>query len=461
MSVSSKMTAIANAIRSKTGQSSTTKLTLDDMAAKIKTLSEPFWKEVIKGTTTQSSIVDSDLDIIRPYAFYGVQGINSMEFKNTNLTEIGESAFKNCSVAVLKLPSGIASLSKEMFANSSLTQFSALGVTEVGEGCFKNSKLTNTPKLSDDIITIPKDFCHLDTPTLTKMSIPSKCVRIEASAYNDLSNINFGTPSSAVDKQNFSGSLVEYVGSDNFEIGGFYASTSSLTPSTVLNFPKLKTIKSYCFNMLSLPESHIKYYQSGYYNFNFNSLETMGHHNFIKIPFKIITDSLFPNLLSIGRGCFTNNTLLTSVNLTKLERIKPITEETIPVVGMDDSYELDDYPIYISEQSPFANCTSLTSITLPALLEFNITLEGCTALTTIDLTAVTRITTFETTSLTNLIIRNETPPALNVRIGQDGQINFPETINIYVPDPSLYENLDNWSYYYSLGCIKPLSEYAG
>ena len=461
MSVSSKMTAIANAIRSKTGQSSTIKLTLDDMAAKIKTLSEPFLKEVIKGTTTQSSIVDSDLDVIRPYAFYGVQGISSMEFKNANLTEIGESAFKNCSVKSLKLPSGITSLPKEMFASSSLAYFSAPGVTEVGEGCFKNSKLTETPKLSDNITTIPKNFCHLDTPTLTKMSIPSKCVRIEASAYNDLSSINKGLPDSAVDKQLFVGSSVEYVGSDNFNIYGFYASTSSLTPSTVLNFSKLKTIKSYCFNMWSLPESHIKYYQSGYYNFNFNSLETMGHLNFFKVPFKTITDTLFPKLISFGHGCFTNNTLLTSVNLTKLERIKPITEETVPTVGMDDNYELDDYPIYILEQSPFANCTSLTSITLPALLEFDITLEGCTALTTIDLTAVTRITTFETTSLANLIIRNETPPALNVRTDLGTHINFPETINIYVPDPSLYENLDNWSYYYSLGCIKPLSEYAG
>lgn len=172
-----------------------------------------------------------------------------MEFKNANLTEIGESAFKNCSVKSLKLPSGINSLSKEMFANSSLTSFSAIGVTEVGEGCFKNSKLTDTPKLSDNITIIPKEFCHLDTPTLTKMSIPSKCVRIEASAYNDLSSINKELPNSAVNKQLFVGSSVEYVGSDNFSIYGFYASTSSLTQSTVLNFPKLKTIKSYCFNM--------------------------------------------------------------------------------------------------------------------------------------------------------------------------------------------------------------------
>lgn len=461
MSVSLKMTAIANAIRSKTGQSSTIKLTLDDMAAKIKTLSEPFWKEVIKGTTTQSSIVDNDLDVIKPYAFYGVQGITSMEFKNANLTEIGESAFKNCSVKSLKLPSGITSLPKEMFAGSSLAYFSAPGVTEVGEGCFKNSKLTETPKLSDNITIIPKEFCCLDAPHLTKMSIPSKCIRIEASAYNDLSLINSGLPSSATNKQIFGSQLVEYIGSYNFRIGGFYASTSSLQAQTVLDFPKLKTIKSNCFYM-TLSENYKKYYQNGYYNFNFNSLETMGHNNFSRIPFKTITDLLFPNLISFGQGCFDDNTLLTSVNLTKLERIKPITEETIPVPELgEDSYKLDDYDVFILTNSPFANCTSLTSITLPALLDFNITLEGCTALTTIDLTAVTRITTFETTSLTNLVIRNETPPALNVRIGIDGQINFPETINIYVPDPALYENLDNWSYYYSLGCIKPLSEYTG
>jgi hypothetical protein len=66
--------------------------------------------------------------------------------------------------------------------------------------------------------------------------------------------------------------------------------------------------------------------------------------------------------------------------------------------------------------------------------------------------------------LETLIIRNETPPSLYIRriYGQGGgDIDFPTTIKIYVPDPTLYAELDNWQYYYQLGCIKPLSEYAG
>lgn len=181
-----------------------------------------------------------------------------MEFKNANLTEIGESAFKNCSVAILKLPSGVTSLSKDMFAGSSLTEFYATGVTEVGEGCFKNSKLTVTPHLSDSITIIPKEFCHSDTPTLTRMFIPHNCVRIEASAYNDLSYTNNGLPS--INHQDYSGIFVEYIGSDNYGIYSLCVSTFDWRVPTALQFPRLKTIKSHCFNMWSLPESHIKYY---------------------------------------------------------------------------------------------------------------------------------------------------------------------------------------------------------
>jgi hypothetical protein len=46
------------------------------------------------------------------------------------------------------------------------------------------------------------------------------------------------------------------------------------------------------------------YYAKYYYNFNFNSLKTMGHNNFTKVPFKKIDDTLFPSLTSFGQGCF-------------------------------------------------------------------------------------------------------------------------------------------------------------
>lgn len=469
MSVKSKMTAIANNIRAKTGEINSTKLTLDSMAERISRLAEPFWKDNAKGSTTQLSVTDSDLDVIRPYAFYGLKGVSTMVFQNENLTEIGESAFKNCSVRNLTLPSGITSLSKEMFASSSLVSFSAPGVTEVGEGCFKNSGLTSTPDLSEDILEIPKEFCYMQNSSsqISSLHIPVNCVAIGPAAYYSIGGVNRNSdPNIVTGKQRFVGSSVETIGSMNFTIGGFFVASSSLAATKTFDFPKVKTIKHGCFCGIIL-ETYLAKYKKGYYNFNFPQLETIGHMNFIKIPFKTVSDDSFPQLVSMGQECFVDNSILTTVYLSKLTTFKQPQEET-KYDSRLECYNADDYGLYLFDasgthaaRSPFANCTSLTSIYLPSLLDFNIALEGCTALTTIDLTAVTNITTFETTSLINLIIRNEVPPTLNIRRTSGKDIYFSNTINIYVPDPTLYENLDNWSYYYSYGCIKSLDEYVG
>jgi hypothetical protein len=168
-----KMTAIANNIRTKRILPSSTKLNLDAMATQINGLEHAFWKQVSSGNTTYSSMT-IDLSTIAPYAFYGLKGINTMTFTNENLTEIGESAFKNCSVKNLTLPTGITSLSKEMFANSSITSFEATGVKSVGEGCFKNCSLTSTPKLSNEIKIIPAYFCYTNGyGAMTSFAIPT------------------------------------------------------------------------------------------------------------------------------------------------------------------------------------------------------------------------------------------------------------------------------------------------
>jgi hypothetical protein len=82
----------------------------------------------------------------------------------------------------------------------------------------------------------------------------------------------------------------------------------------------------------------LKYYETSYYKFNFNSLITMGHMNFIHVPFKTISDADFPVLESIGQGCFSQNRFLTSVNLSGLKRIKSTSQESI------DQLFADDYP---------------------------------------------------------------------------------------------------------------------
>ena len=138
--------------------------------------------------------------------------------------------------------------------------------------------------------------------------------------------------------------------------------------------------------------------------------------------------------------------------------------ETIKPASIESSEGLwaDDYKVAIvSEGSPWADCPNLTSVTLPALKKLNINFEGCTSLTTVDLTAVESIFTFESASLTNLIIRKETPPALYITWYGGRPIDFSTILNIYVPNPELYAELDNWQYYYNLGRIKPLSEYEG
>ena len=182
----------------------------------------------------------------------------------------------------------------------------------------------------------------------------------------------------------------------------------------------------------------------------------MGHTNFWHVPFKQITSTEFPALKSIGQRCFCMNDYLTKVNLPLLETIKPASTES------SEGLWADDYKVAIvSEGSPWADCPNLTSVTLPALKKLNINFDGCTSLTTVDLTAVESIFTFESASLTNLIIRKETPPALYITWYGGRPIDFSTILNIYVPNPELYAELDNWQYYYNLGRIKPLSEYEG
>ena len=90
-------------------------------------------------------------------------------------------------------------------------------------------------------------YGKMDLDSYTKTLRDARALVV--TAYNNLSKINMSTPTAVGAMQNFGSQLVEYIGSDNFSISGFYVSTSSLGASTVLDFPKLKTIKSNCFNM--------------------------------------------------------------------------------------------------------------------------------------------------------------------------------------------------------------------
>lgn len=170
-----------------------------------------------------------------------------------------------------------------------------------------------------------------------------------------------------------------------------------------------------------------------------------------------LTSINMPLLTKIGQKFAYNCTSLVSVNL-------PSATSTIGIL-------------------PFGNCTSLESISLPKLTNVgtqcflnciklvNIDIpcatiidqggfQGCTALTYLDLPAVAQIkaTAFKGSSLTTLILRNESLGTLANTSAFDSTPIASGTGDVYVPDELVesYKVATNWATYADQ--IKPLSE---
>ena len=101
MAITDKLTAIANAIRSKTGTTNT--MTLDEMSNAIKNI--------------QTGMITSDnrCTTIPDYLFYGCENLALTELPS-GVTSIGDSAFQNCTnLALTELPSGVTSIGWDAF----------------------------------------------------------------------------------------------------------------------------------------------------------------------------------------------------------------------------------------------------------------------------------------------------------------------------------------------------------
>ena len=103
MAITDKLTAIANAIRSKTGTTNT--MTLEEMSNAI--------TNIQTGTITS----DNRCTTISDYLFYGCTNLSLTELPS-GLTSIGGYAFYNCTkLALTELPSGLTSIGAHAFGN--------------------------------------------------------------------------------------------------------------------------------------------------------------------------------------------------------------------------------------------------------------------------------------------------------------------------------------------------------
>ena len=119
MALTDKLTAIANAIRTKTG--GTNSLTLDQMASEINNIqsggaTEPYMEEVYDSNGNLIDVVMYGYTKIRNYAFYNCSRL-ALTSLPSGLTNIGYSAFYNCSsLALTSLPSGLTSIGSNAFS---------------------------------------------------------------------------------------------------------------------------------------------------------------------------------------------------------------------------------------------------------------------------------------------------------------------------------------------------------
>ena len=143
MALTDKLTAIANAIRTKTG--GTNSLTLDQMASEISNIQsggaiEPYIEEVYDSNGNLIDVNMHGFTKIRTNAFYGCSRL-ALTSLPSGLTSIGSNAFYNCSsLALTSLPSGLTNIGYRAFSNcTGLTSITFEGTpTSISSKAFSN-----------------------------------------------------------------------------------------------------------------------------------------------------------------------------------------------------------------------------------------------------------------------------------------------------------------------------------
>lgn len=183
MSVNEKMTAIANAIRSKTG--GTENLTLDAMAeaiAGIETGSGGDYTNEQIGTLIDRSvmwfIIPDGVAKIGAYAFSGCSSLQGVGIPE-GVTSIDTYAFNGCSsLQTVAIPEGVTTIGAYAFSGCSSLQTAVIpeGVTSIGNNAFTGCKKIIMTELPDSITSL-SGFNSVSGLMVTKF--PANLQRIE------------------------------------------------------------------------------------------------------------------------------------------------------------------------------------------------------------------------------------------------------------------------------------------
>lgn len=194
MALTDKLTAIADAIRSKTG--GTEALTLDGMAeavAGLETGGEDTLAAMIGGTLTEYA--SDDITAVRDYAFYYCDSIE--EISLPNVKSVGKSAFSNCAaLASVNLPNVTSLTGTSPFSYcSALTSIDLPEVVSLPRYAFQGCSAlasVNLPKVASLGGNTFSNcaFTSIHLPSLTTMgSSEFSCKKLETVRVPSLSSI--------------------------------------------------------------------------------------------------------------------------------------------------------------------------------------------------------------------------------------------------------------------------------
>ena len=194
MALIDKLTAIANAIRSKTG--STDPLSLDDMPTAIEgiqsgsggesTAVEPYIEETYDDSGGLIDVNMVGYSKVRSYAFYGCKKL-ALTSLPSGLTSIGSYAFYNCSnLALTSLPSGLTNIESYAFQNCKNLALTSLpsGLTNISNSAFSSCSNLALTSLPYGITSIGREAFY-GCSNLALTSFPDSITSIGQWAFRD------------------------------------------------------------------------------------------------------------------------------------------------------------------------------------------------------------------------------------------------------------------------------------
>lgn len=315
----------------------------------------------------------SGLTSISAYAFSQCSGLTSVSLPS-GLTSIGAFAFEGCiGLSSLQLPSGLTSIDMGAFEGcSGLTSVSLpSGLNVISSGTFAGCYNLKSVQLPSDVKSIAREAFRNCTG-LTSLELPSGLTKIEEGAFSGCSNI-VSIYAYMPDPPLFDGEAIDFPTCFNENCTLYVPKKSYSAYMVAPGWGDFKTIAKFNPDLIrdwvtkNVAQAGTLSTVIGEDKENITKLKLTGNLNDTDVQYleEMIREAALQELN-------LKDALLYTINVCRFSDCKSLTSLVLPDV------------LQRIEKGAFGGCTGLTTISLPAGLEYMYgAFHGCTGLTSI------------------------------------------------------------------------------